>query len=430
LTKLSDAYHSTGDHRKALESAARGRDIAEQFVKENSGNEDGQRLLYESLRRIGSLHWNDRNLLDDRDPEGAKREYHRALQIAQKRGDDAWQQRVALIEIEIGYILRAQKDWEQSLKSHRKALAISEQLSAMNPESSDWKTYVGYAHRGIGYVLADQKRWEDALVEYGKALEIQEDLVHKHPQNRIYQLNLSYSYYPIGDVYKAKSNLDDALKQYRGALEIADNLAKYDADDLILQDLHALLYVAIANAHVDQRQFDAALREYDVASQIRIRVADIFKNESNFDDALKQYQRALDITNDLTTHDPDNVDWKIRSARLYTAIADAHVDQRQFDTALKEYDVALQIRIQLAGKSPDSRDRQRELAAEYERVGDAFKARGELLNAHDDLRTALEKYQTGLKIIEAFMQKDPTSGLEEARDNLRKNIQSLPSNIQ
>ena len=193
---------------------------------------------------------------------------------------------------------------------------------------------------------------------------------------------------------KAKQEcLKDAFTEYQIALPIRESLvSNYPQNDVYQSNLSTSYY----------------------------HIGDLYKNDNKLEEARQQYEKAFEIRDRLAHRDPNNADWQSALASLYFAIADVLATQL---SALNENEAASEIRKQLTRNFPDSRDRQRELAGAYERVGDAFKA-------HEDLRSALYTYQRGSAVIETFMRRDPNSGLERARDNLREKTRSLSQSTQ
>jgi tetratricopeptide (TPR) repeat protein len=392
LLAFSDVYMELGDYKKALAYAEQGASLAKQLVEEDAGNDSWQHLLYASTFRIGDL-------VENADRERALREYNSALKIAKDLaakdpGSSTRQRNVAFIENKIGDIYRSKGAAQQSLEWYRSALATGDRLLTQESEKSpDSQKTVADARTRIAEVLAKQERFDEALTEYKLGLEIRESLARNDPNNDIYQSNLSTSYFRIGNLYKEINNPDEAVKQYNESLKISESLARKDPDKVDWQIRIANVYVAIADILAKQ----------------------------NADLAAEKYRSALTIRKELSRKEPGNVRWAGNIADVHSKLAKLFVGERRFDAALKEYDDALEVRMQLARRFPDDRDRQKELAAAYMHIGDASEEQGRFRNAR-------ESYQKGLTVIEEFMLKSPSTGLEKERESLQQKIQGLPPN--
>jgi tetratricopeptide (TPR) repeat protein len=409
LIQFSDIYVNAGDSRKALVLAEQAEKLADQLAKQDPGNEAWQTLVYKSAFRIG-----DAVVLTDR--ERTKQQYDLALKIAEglatkHPGDADRQKDVTFIMNKEGDLDLMKGAWESAKKSwYQKALETGEMLRVAEPQNPVARKIVGDAWARIAGLSAAQGHFGDALKEYQEAWEVRNSLVREHPEDDVYQGNLAATYDFIGDVYKdyysATKNselLENALKQYDEALKIRLARANEDPSNASRQDSLQHEYVAIG---------DVSLEKRDVA------------------DAIAKYGTALRIREALAFKDPDNTGWKANLASAHDKLAAALVEDQQFDAALKQYEAALEVRKDLAARFPDNRNRQSQLATAYERIGDRLEARGKSQKSQSDLRDALGAYQGGLAVIEAFIAKDPNSGLEPNRERLRKKIEGLASNVQ
>jgi tetratricopeptide (TPR) repeat protein len=280
LTQLSNLSGWTGDSEKSYEYAMRAAADADDYVKENADDENGQHVLSESKSCVARLD----------SPEVAKSKYEDAHRVARKWAsgkpdDDSWQQDLIMIEYMMGDAVRAQ-DPDQSLQWYKNGLALSEQRWNAKPWNPKWQRLEGLGHFNIGELHAGQNHLEEALAEYRIVLETNESLVASYPQNRLYRSNLSINYFFMGNLYKSEGNFYEALTQYQKALKLNDELIEYDRDRPDWQDLHAGLHDSVAEINLRQLHFDTALKEYDIALQTRAQLAEKFPDDTDRQRAL------------------------------------------------------------------------------------------------------------------------------------------------
>lgn len=355
LINLVDVYFDAGNYPKALEMAKQAKEISEQNLNENRGNDAWQKNLYESAFRLG-----DSIEKVEHDRDRALEEYRLALQLAKQLAANdrtsEWQRNIAFIENKIGDIFKllTPPNWREAQDHYEVALEVGERLVAKDPDLENEKT-VGDARTRLGELYVDQKLWEDALEQCQIALSIRKRLAEQSPDDDVYQSNLSAVYRRMGDAYMGANRYEDARQQYQKTFEIKDRLAHKD---------------------------------------------------------------------------PDNIERRDELIHVREKLGKLLATERQFDAALKEFNAALKIQIELAQKFSDNHDRQRNVASAYEQVGDALEARGEAQKSKDDLQEAREMYKNGVAGLEAFMIRNPGSGLESVRDNLQKKAQDLMKKIQ
>ncbi|WP_448043174.1 hypothetical protein [Bradyrhizobium liaoningense] len=348
------------------------------------------------------------------DRKRTKDKYDRALNVAealaQKARDDAGRQaRVAFIMNKKGDLDLMENAWDSALSWYQKSLAIGKALSQPQ-QSRVARKVMGDAWARLAGLSGAQGYFDKSLKEYQESLRFRSSLVGEFPRDDAYQGNLAATYDFMGGVCKNYYDssgdpdlLEKALQQYSEAVKIREARAKEDPGNASRQSSLQWEYVGIG---------DVLLQKEDLAG------------------ALAKYSTARDIRQALVFKDPDNAAWKANFASTRDKLATALIKDRQFDAALTEYAAALEIRRDLATGFPDDRDRQSRLATAYEHKGDGLAARGNAQKSQTDLRDAVDAYQAGLTVVEAFLREDPGSRLEPVRDRLRKKAEALASNVQ
>ncbi len=81
-------------------------------------------------------------------------------------------------------------------------------------------------------------------------------------------------------------------------------------------------------------------------------LAILHRNQNNFDEALKEYEEALQIYRNLAETNPQT--YLPYVATTLNNLANLHSDQNNFDEALNEYEEALDIRRNLFERMPDA----------------------------------------------------------------------------
>jgi tetratricopeptide (TPR) repeat protein len=276
LTELSWFSAWTENRAEALRYATSAEAAAEDYASKNSGDEEGERLLYESEWRVGDLL--------DKNREAAKSKYERALQIARKWASkklegDVWHQDLALMEYSMGDVVRTQNP-DESLRRYKNGIALSQRGRIEKPNDRKWQRLDGWGHLLIGELYAQQNHPEQAHAEYRAMFQINESLVAAEPQNRLYQFNLSTDYLASGKLYQSESNFEQALTQYHKALELIGSLIKYDPEAPVWQEIGAHLHDLVAEINIRQHRFDDALKEYDIALQAQDRLAQRLPDEA------------------------------------------------------------------------------------------------------------------------------------------------------
>jgi len=171
----------------------------------------------------------------------------------------------------------------------------------------------------------------------------------------------------------------------------------------------------LAILHSDQNNYDEALKEFEEALQIYRQLAEtnphaylpdvamtlnnlanLHKAQNNYDEALKEFEEALQIYRQLAETNPHA--YLPDVAMTLNNLAVLHKDQNNYDEALKEFEEALQIYRQLAETNP------------HAYLPDVAMTLNNLANLHSDQNNydeALQLYEEALQIRRQLAETNP-----------------------
>ena len=275
LLTLSDAYLETGDYSEAWEQANKARNIALQL--KTADNTDASKLAFDASLRIGNL------LSKQQKYANAAEEYLEALRIAEqslreKRDDSAWQTSVTLALMKIGDNKMDMNQQDAALNAYTDALKNATRNAASYPTRIEAQQSLASAHSRLGALFADRSDLDQALAEFRAALAIQENIANKQPS--VAQLkDYADTFTRIAGVLSNQSKRH-AIQNYERALDVLQRAARIDPTDVSVQ-------TQLASAQAG--------------------LGDFFMRTDQYDKAIKQYQSALQINEQLLTKSPDDV---------------------------------------------------------------------------------------------------------------------------
>jgi tetratricopeptide (TPR) repeat protein len=152
----------------------------------------------------------------------------------------------------------------------------------------------------------------------------------------------------MGEVLNKLNKLDEARDAYRQALDLRDRLAGRDPANFTRKD-------QLAESH-------AAL-------------AEVFREQNAWDDALQSYEYAVELVADLIENRPTRaIKYRGRAYDIYMSMGDIYDDaKKNAKEALKRYDSAANIAKPPAEQNNDPAW-QGKLAWAYQRMGDELVA--------------------------------------------------------
>ncbi|MFH1198539.1 MAG: DUF4062 domain-containing protein, partial [bacterium] len=145
-----------------------------------------------------------------------------------------------------------------------------------------------------------------------------------------------------------------------------------------------------------------------IVNNVHFNLDDRIKNHIPFVPRLKLIQKVLETSEDLCKRNPDSAEYARDLSVSYNKVGDIYTALGDTKSALQSYESSLKIREDLRKRNPDSAEYARDLSVSYDRVGDIYKALG-------DTKSALQSYESSLKIREDLRKRNPDSA-EYARD--------------
>jgi serine/threonine-protein kinase len=179
--------------------------------------------------------------------------------------------RVAHISAELGLL-------EEALTTHRRALAIAEQMASAAPSDLEIRANRAQSLNWIGIVLNQTGRPAEALSSFEQAREILEPLARDAPTDLRRQVDLSWLLANIAAAQGHLGRRDDAIRLHEQVLAIREALVARDPDNLRYRS--ALAW---------------SLRELGVAREAK----------GDPDGALPPVERAASLLRDAVHADPD-----------------------------------------------------------------------------------------------------------------------------
>lgn len=271
-------------------------------------------------------------------------------------------------------------------ESFHSSLEINEKLAAGSTDRKRLRT-LGVDEFHIGQHLRDAGYRAEALDVFNKALPIFERLADD-PNNTQSQRDLATITVNLGDTYQMDGDAAHALANYQKGLAAMTAVSSADPNNGDAR-------YAIGEAHLDSgdalvRLGKAAEAREHYAGAIAIfekeLAADPKREEINFDlalayvwlasvtadraEALKDYQRALEIDHKLAQVDTGTADWKEAEAEVHVKMGDFFVKSRQLDSALQNYRQATAIAEPVVASQPDWQEGRYALATAYSGLGD------------------------------------------------------------
>lgn len=249
-------------------------------------------------------------------------------------GNDVGWSNLASAHREIGDFHRRRKKFDDALAAFNKAIAIQQLQHDKDRANATRMAPLAASLTRRGRVYRQQTNLAKALEDYERVKTLREQLFNKDRESPSRQRALALANIDFADVKTlAARDLDDAAKReqsfktamtsYRSAIEIFDERQFRPRYDRTVFDC----YLKIGDIHMLRADPDGALKEYEAASGI-----------------------ALENTKKQAT----DLAWQERLANSYIRIGDALAKQNRAPEALKGYEKALEVAESLAGAYPQN----------------------------------------------------------------------------
>ena len=415
LWELGDAYWDLKDLEAAGNAYTEMKTAAETQIEE--WDIRGVRNLLVSYSKLGDIELGLGN------PEGAKRNYEKALEISGKLEREVItaesRRDLAVLYNRLGDIEKGFGNLKGARRNYEKALEISEMLEReMNTAVSRRDLSLSYDR--LGNIEQGLGNLEGAKKNYEKALEIREKL-WREEKTAESRRDLIVSYSKLGDIEQDLGNLEGAKRNYEKALEISEKLVRETNTAVSRRDLLPS-YIGLGDIERVQGNLEGAKKNYEKALEISgklaretntvesrrdlsiiyERIGDIEEGLGNLEEARRNYEKALGI-NEKLVRETNMAEPRQSLAINYGRLGDIEQRQGNLEGAKKNYEKALEISGKLA-RETNTAGARRAVSVSYSRIGDIEKGQGNLEGAKRNYEKALEireKLERETKTIES-----------------------------
>lgn len=305
-------------------------------------------------------------------------------------------------------------DTEAALESYQKAEKHFLHLVDLEPQNEEFQKKLSLAWEGIGSIKMRQVELDDSIASHRKALAVRDTLVSKNPSDIALRELFAQSLINLGDVLATKSNF----------IAGKDDLA---AQSLKLESLEfARRALKIRQAILAENQTVETLRQVaKVHQRIGFRLQSIGedkKDEAYFRESLKNHQTALQHIETARTIEPDNAKIRRNFADQLMITADVLVKLRDFDSARQNYRQSQVMFEEIASIDSTNVEANRDLVNLFDRWGKFYVAL-------KDSQKAIDNFNKAAKILEAIYRRSPTKTDEIQLKGLQWWIENAESHI-
>jgi eukaryotic-like serine/threonine-protein kinase len=396
LTGVLD--EATSEYRQAVE-------LSQRIVAANPSNQEGKIHLATSLDGLG-------NVLQDRgDTAGAIENRRKGLAIREELSrldpnNAHYRRQLAFSHHNVGLSLVAGGDFASALAHFQQELSLFESLSSADRKDVQGRRNLSLAHKQIGDVLMRTDHFRAALVHYRAALDIDRNLTSADPGNFQAVLDLSFSEGKVGSALGKLGQPREAQVILRSGVMRQESLLATDEHHVLLYNHLANSYTLIANCLLDSGDRKSAIEYYRKAVAMRLTLSEKSPNSganrgalaecyvnlgkalgpTDREDALKQYNDAVELLERVTAVDASNPRYHIAladaltgTARLYVRMAGEGKEPatrlRDWTKARSLYQRSQELWVELgrSGKLPPARSAAiREVNGELARCDDSL----------------------------------------------------------
>jgi tetratricopeptide (TPR) repeat protein len=242
-------------------------------------------------------------------------------------------------------------DHSGALKSFDAALAIVNDLIALDRENSEWQLDLAEILRRIGDIERDLGRTEAALRSYQQGKVIIQRLADQDPSNWRWQKELASSFARVGDIHIKASNQKDSLEAYNAAWAIIIKRVEIDGN--------------------------AKWRSRLVT--VERKIGDVLLVGGDRQGAKARYERSLSIARSLVQKTPDSTRYQRDLVSVLDRNGHLRFDAGDHDVAISYYREAAQRARKLLALSKPSVRWQLDLIVTLKRLADLGIERAENL---------------------------------------------------
>lgn len=395
----------TGALEEATSEYRQGVELSQQIVAANPSDPERKIHLATSLDGLG-------NVLQERgDTAGAIENRRRGLAIREELSrldpnNAHYRRQLAFSHHNVGLSLVAGGELASALAHFRQELSLFESLSVADRKDVQARRNRSLAHKQIGDVLMRMGDVSGALAQFRAALDIDRELAAGDPGNAQAVLDLSFSESKVGSALGKLGHTREALVSLRSGVARQESLLAQDPRRILFYNHLANSYTLIANCLLDSGDQKSAIEYYRKAVAARVTLSEKSPNSganrgalaecyvnlgkalgtSDREDALKQYDDAVGLLENVTAVDASNTRYRMvladaltTEARFYVRMAGQDEDRttrlRDWTKARSLYQHSQELWLELgrSGKLPPARSAAiREVIGELARCDDSL----------------------------------------------------------
>jgi tetratricopeptide (TPR) repeat protein/tRNA A-37 threonylcarbamoyl transferase component Bud32 len=256
----------------------------------------------------------------------------------------------ARLELSDAYTRIASISWElglqdEALATHRRALALVEQMAALEPDDPETRAALAACHTRIGFTLRTRGRSAEALQPYEQARKIQQSLVRDNPSDPRHREALSWTLSNIGVIHQDIGRLAQAIDLHRQAIAIHQELVRANPGNTLYRSDLAWCwrYLCLALAATGDAAGALQLAEQAVALHEELIAA-----VPDADEFRWRLARCLDDVGRIRARRGQAADAARpleRAAQLYESVARENPVRYRLDVARNQLTIALQRAI-------------------------------------------------------------------------------------
>ncbi len=243
--------------------------------------------------------------------------------------------RVASISWELGL-------QEEALATHRRALALVEQMAAASPDDPGLRSALAKCHTKIGYTLRTRGRPIDALRPYEQAREIQEQLVRENSEDTRAQEALSWTLSNLGVIHQEIGRHADAHRLHEKAIAIHQELVKRHPGNAQYRSDLAWCWRYLSLTHVATGDTAAALQLAEQAATLHEELVATHPEKIEFRWRLARCLDEVGRIHSRSGRPADAAGLLERSAELYASVARENPARYRLDVARNQLSIAFQ----------------------------------------------------------------------------------------
>lgn len=309
-----------------------------------------------------------------------------------------------------------------ALPEYERALESAKRYASLAAGAIDRQSHIAFTLAKIGDIYHRRGEWSAAMERYEASLKVYEALLEQRPQQLSWKRDVATTLVRIGANLEEQGRFDDAIAKYQAGLSL---LASLPTSNIIYQSNLSRAHNRLAEVYLRIDKIDEALKEYQDALEIRTRLVALRPNSPAFqnalaiqhanigeallrfgpdrvDDAIDRYQLALRMQQPLVKEAPDNEGLAQSLANTKDELGDALVLRKKYQDAETMFNDALVIRERLAKALPRNLSRQSRLVGTYVRIGDLLQTQGRTSDA-------VARYKAALAVVDGVLANPQTA---------------------